>query len=53
MDIGTADALQYNFNLVRAATNDFSEENKLGRGGFGVVYKVYIPNKILYLHFKI
>ncbi|CAI9279809.1 unnamed protein product [Lactuca saligna] len=39
MDIGTADALQYNFNLVRAATNDFSEENKLGKGGFGVVYK--------------
>ncbi|CAH1424565.1 unnamed protein product [Lactuca virosa] len=39
MDIGAADALQYNFSIVRAATNDFSKENKLGRGGFGVVYK--------------
>ncbi|KAI3498884.1 hypothetical protein L1887_34670 [Cichorium endivia] len=39
IDIGTADALQYNFSRVRTATKDFSEENKLGRGGFGVVYK--------------
>ncbi|KAI3803507.1 hypothetical protein L1987_31659 [Smallanthus sonchifolius] len=39
MDICNAESLQYNFSLVKAATNDFSEENKLGRGGFGVVYK--------------
>ncbi|KAK1426129.1 hypothetical protein QVD17_14798 [Tagetes erecta] len=25
--------------MVKAATNDFSEENKLGQGGFGSVYK--------------
>ncbi|GJW55777.1 putative receptor-like protein kinase [Tanacetum coccineum] len=39
MDIGTAESLQYNFSLVKAATNDFSEDNKLGQGGFGAVYK--------------
>ncbi|KAK1412332.1 hypothetical protein QVD17_33497 [Tagetes erecta] len=39
MDIGMAESLQYDFNKVKAATNDFSEENKLGRGGFGTVYK--------------
>ncbi|KAL4585487.1 hypothetical protein LXL04_010108 [Taraxacum kok-saghyz] len=39
IDTGTPNAVQYNFSTVREATNDFSEENKLGRGGFGVVYK--------------
>ena len=32
----------FNFNCVAAATNNFSEENKLGQGGFGPVYKVNI-----------
>ena len=49
MDIGTAERMEigadglllYNFSLVKAATNDFSENNKLGQGGFGAVYKVY------------
>ncbi|KAJ9563262.1 hypothetical protein OSB04_008422 [Centaurea solstitialis] len=39
MDIGTLESMQYNFSIVRAATNDFSENNKLGQGGFGAVYK--------------
>nr|GEW43535.1 putative gnk2-like domain-containing protein [Tanacetum cinerariifolium] len=38
-DIGTTESLKYSFSIVRAATNDFSEDNKLGRGGFGAVYK--------------
>ncbi|GJZ67692.1 cysteine-rich receptor-like protein kinase 26 [Tanacetum coccineum] len=39
MDIGTVESFQYDFSAVQIATNDFSEENKLGQGGFGAVYK--------------
>ncbi|KAI3713985.1 hypothetical protein L1987_72574 [Smallanthus sonchifolius] len=39
IDIGTIESLKYNFNVVRVATNNFSEDNKLGQGGFGAVYK--------------
>ncbi|XP_031392644.1 putative receptor-like protein kinase At4g00960 isoform X2 [Punica granatum] len=38
-DIQTAEAIQFNFAAIRAATNNFSADNKLGDGGFGVVYK--------------
>ncbi|PWA49945.1 cysteine-rich RLK (RECEPTOR-like protein kinase) 26 [Artemisia annua] len=41
MDIGTAESLQYGFSLVKSATNDFAEDNKLGQGGFGAVYKLF------------
>ncbi|GJR29107.1 cysteine-rich receptor-like protein kinase 26 [Tanacetum coccineum] len=33
------ESLQYDFGTVQVATNDFSEENQLGQGGFGAVYK--------------
>ncbi|PIA58485.1 hypothetical protein AQUCO_00500433v1 [Aquilegia coerulea] len=38
-EMGSAESLQYNFRAVRDATNNFSDANKLGKGGFGIVYK--------------
>ncbi|GJZ65083.1 cysteine-rich receptor-like protein kinase 8, partial [Tanacetum coccineum] len=38
-EIITAESLHYNFEIIREATDDFSESNKLGQGGFGLVYK--------------
>jgi hypothetical protein len=40
-DIGSVDQLeQLNLQLLRTATDNFSEANKLGEGGFGEVFKV-------------
>ncbi|KAJ9566211.1 hypothetical protein OSB04_002177 [Centaurea solstitialis] len=43
-EIITAESLQYSFGIIREATNDFSENNKLGQGGFGLVYKGKLQN---------
>nr|CAB3464856.1 unnamed protein product [Digitaria exilis] len=43
-DMRSSEPLQYNLSTLRAATNNFSEENKLGKGGFGPVYKGTIQN---------
>ncbi|KAH0718071.1 hypothetical protein KY285_014102 [Solanum tuberosum] len=43
-DICTAEYLQYDFSTIRAATDNFSSDNKLGQGGFGPVYKGKLPN---------
>ncbi|XP_054797481.1 uncharacterized protein LOC129302579 [Prosopis cineraria] len=34
----------YSYEDLKFATNNFSEENKLGQGGFGVVYKGALKN---------
>ncbi|KAI3895043.1 hypothetical protein MKX03_031280 [Papaver bracteatum] len=38
----TQDSLQFDLVIIRNATNEFSDANKLGEGGFGAVYKVSI-----------
>ncbi|XP_022142346.1 cysteine-rich receptor-like protein kinase 29 [Momordica charantia] len=38
-EISPINLLQYDFKTIRDATNDFSISNKLGQGGFGLVYK--------------
>jgi len=39
-DLTDVESLQFDLATVEAATNRFSDENQIGRGGFGVVYKV-------------
>ncbi|CAI9087242.1 OLC1v1021267C1 [Oldenlandia corymbosa var. corymbosa] len=36
---------RFTFRELQNATSNFSSKNVLGRGGFGVVYKGYLPNK--------
>ncbi len=36
----------YSYNELKYATRDFHTDNKLGEGGFGVVYKVIICTSI-------
>ncbi|KAL4312057.1 hypothetical protein GQ457_01G041560 [Hibiscus cannabinus] len=38
------DSLQFDFDSVVVATDNFSDANKLGQGGFGAVYKGQLPN---------
>ncbi|CAA7392123.1 unnamed protein product [Spirodela intermedia] len=38
------DSLQYDFRTLRTATGNFCEENKLGQGGFGPVYRGVLPD---------
>ncbi|CAI9787890.1 unnamed protein product [Fraxinus pennsylvanica] len=42
-EISTIECLQYDLRTIRAATDNFSDANKLGQGGFGVVYKGKLP----------
>lgn len=40
--IEDAKPLLFDLNEIRAATDSFSDANKLGEGGFGAVYKVHV-----------
>ncbi|PRQ31242.1 putative protein kinase RLK-Pelle-DLSV family [Rosa chinensis] len=57
-EISLMESLQYDFEDIRSATDDFSDENKLGQGGFGAVHKGrlyngrYIAVKILSKSFE-
>ncbi|XP_056687934.1 cysteine-rich receptor-like protein kinase 25 [Spinacia oleracea] len=39
-DNATIESLQFDLESIKLATNNFSNDNWLGRGGFGIVYKV-------------
>ncbi|XP_058730922.1 G-type lectin S-receptor-like serine/threonine-protein kinase B120 [Vicia villosa] len=41
--LNNAELSFFNFSSIVIATNNFSEENKLGQGGFGPVYKGKLP----------
>ncbi|XP_059436637.1 cysteine-rich receptor-like protein kinase 44 [Corylus avellana] len=43
-EVISAESLQFDFATIRVATNNFSDANKLGQGGFGAVYKGILPN---------
>lgn len=42
-EVEALSSLKFEFRVIQVATSDFSEESKLGEGGFGPVYKVNKP----------
>ncbi|XP_007025940.2 PREDICTED: putative receptor-like protein kinase At4g00960 isoform X2 [Theobroma cacao] len=38
------ESFQFDFNAIRVATDDFSPAKKIGKGGFGFVYKGKLPD---------
>ena len=38
----------FSYTTIKAATNNFSSENKLGEGGYGPVYKVSFCNPSIF-----
>ncbi|XP_050153908.1 cysteine-rich receptor-like protein kinase 10 [Malus sylvestris] len=43
-DITTVESLQFDFATIQSATSNFSDDHKLGEGGFGQVYKGTLSN---------
>ncbi|XP_019105924.2 cysteine-rich receptor-like protein kinase 8 isoform X2 [Beta vulgaris subsp. vulgaris] len=43
-DLATEESLMFELGVLEAATNNFSDDQKLGQGGFGAVYKGTLPN---------
>ncbi|KAF5475400.1 hypothetical protein F2P56_007207 [Juglans regia] len=44
-EISSANSLQFDIGTIKVATDNFSAANKLGQGGFGIVYKGVLPNR--------
>ena len=44
-ELGSLDSFFFDLAILKEATNDFSEANKLGEGGLGPVYKVKVYAK--------
>jgi len=42
--------LNFKYSTLEKATNSFDEDNKLGQGGFGAVYKVNFSSTDLHPH---
>lgn len=38
----TLESLQFSVRAIKVATENFADENKLGQGGSGTVYKVIL-----------
>ncbi|KAK7357538.1 hypothetical protein VNO80_16827 [Phaseolus coccineus] len=43
-EISVLESLEFDFATIEAATNKFSEERRIGKGGYGEVYKGILPN---------
>ncbi|XP_015885095.3 cysteine-rich receptor-like protein kinase 10 [Ziziphus jujuba] len=43
-EINSLESLQFDLDTIEAATNNFSDDNKIGAGGFGAVYKGTLSN---------
>ncbi|XP_039135508.1 cysteine-rich receptor-like protein kinase 6 isoform X5 [Dioscorea cayenensis subsp. rotundata] len=43
-DITSVDSILFHLSTLKSATSNFSEENKLGQGGFGSVFKGTLPD---------
>lgn len=39
-ELMSVESLKFDLNSISVATDNFSDANKLGQGGFGAVYKV-------------
>ncbi|CDY15079.1 BnaC03g44400D [Brassica napus] len=52
-DITIIDSLQLDYRTIQAATNYYSEDNKIGQGGFGEVYKGIFSNGTELLGFSL
>ncbi|KAL9663963.1 hypothetical protein QQ045_019358 [Rhodiola kirilowii] len=45
-EIVSVESLLFDFGTIKSATNNFSDDNKLGQGGFGSVYKGKLADEI-------